>query len=247
MNGQFSTGSIKSYFTKMLNSTPAVKKNDVFKATGRTERAIEEESQSVARGPQRNAFWVEEDQPIRQLTDGEMIDSSPRTKISLMTEKCPHGSQQTGHEDLEEVSSPRRANIELSRSGLGVETDAGEDRLCFTPELYDDEELVEEKDEVSIHNYNSTFTSFETANTVLVEELCLPNAQKPGDATSRFKGEAGADAEWWGILEDSQNNRRATEAAGHNVGLEESHQEAKDKENQLPGSQIKGVSRPGFT
>ncbi|XP_039176776.1 Fanconi anemia group J protein isoform X2 [Crotalus tigris] len=238
-NGQFSAVSIKSCFTKMLNSTPTVKKNYVFKATGRTERALEEKSPSVACGPQWNTFWVEEDQPIRQLTDGKMISSSPRTKIGSMTEKCPHESQQTGHKDMEEVeSSPRRANIELSRSDLGVETDAGDDRLCFTPELYDDEELVEENNEGSIHNYNSTLTSFETENAVLVEKLCPPNAQKPGDATSRFKGEAGADTEWWGIMEDNQNNKHAIEAAGHNVGLEE---EAKDKKNQLPGSQIKGL------
>ncbi|KAM6465011.1 Fanconi anemia group J protein [Liasis olivaceus] len=190
-NGQFSAGSIKRYFSKTLTSTPlpAVKKNDVFKATRRSERAMDESSHSVACGPQQNILWVEEDQPPRWVPDGEMISSSARTKISLVTEKYPHEKQFTGHKDWENVvSSPRRANVELSRSDVDVETDAGDDRICFTPELYDDVELVEEKNEGLIHNYNSTLTSFETANSVLVEELCQPNAQKPGEVTSSFKG-----------------------------------------------------------
>lgn len=247
-NGRFSAGSIESYFTKMLNSTPAVKKNYVFKATGPTEKAAEEDGHSVTHGPLQNISWVEEDQLIRQLPDGETINGSPRTEITLMTEKCPHERQHTGDKDLEKVvSSPRRANVELSRSDPGVKTDAGDDRLCFTPELYDDEEVVEEENEGLIHNYDGTLTSFETANTVLVEEPCPPNAQKPGDATSRFKVEAGVGPEWWGITENSQNNKSAIEEAGHKVGIEETVREEKGKENQFAGSQSKGVSCNQFT
>ncbi|KAG8122633.1 hypothetical protein E2320_018118 [Naja naja] len=252
-NGQFPAGSIESYFTKiqhqMLNSTPAGKKNYVFKATGPTERAVEEDGPSVPYGLQQNDLSVKEDQPIRQLPDGEMINGSPRT---LMTEKCPYERQDTGHKDLEKVvSSPRRANVVLSKSDPGVETDAGDDRLCFTPELYDnddDEEVVEEKNEGSISNYDSILTSSETANApILVEELCPPSAQKPGDAISRFKVEAGVGAKWPGITENSRNNRSAIEEAGHKVGIEETKQEAKGKENQLLGSQSKGVSCNLFT
>ncbi|XP_026538513.1 Fanconi anemia group J protein [Notechis scutatus] len=244
-NGQFSAGSIESYFTKMLDSIPAGKKNYVFKATGQTERAVEKDGPSVPYGPQQNNLWVKEDQPIKQLPDGKMINGSPRT---LMTEKCPHERQHTGHKDVEKVvSSPRRTKVELSKSDPGIETGAGNDRLCFTPELYDnddddEEEVVEEKNEGSISNDNSTLTSSETANTpVLVEELCPPSTQKPGDATSRFKVEAGVAAEWSGITENSRNNRSAIEEAGHKVGIEETEPEVKGKENQLPGSQSKGL------
>ncbi|XP_070591400.1 Fanconi anemia group J protein isoform X2 [Erythrolamprus reginae] len=231
-NDQFSAGSIKNYFTKMLN--PAVKGN--YKATGRTEKAVEEDGHSVACGPQQNILWVE-DQPIRQLPDGKMITGSPRTEMTLMAEKGPHERLHTGHEDLEKVvSSPRRANVELSQSDPGVETNAGDDRLCFTPELFDDDDDDdddEEKNEGLIQNYDGTWTSFGTANTVLAEGQCPPNAQKPGeDATSRFKVEAGAGVEWWGIPENNQNSRRA---------IEETEQEGKGKENQIPGSQSKGL------
>ncbi|XP_058020095.1 Fanconi anemia group J protein isoform X3 [Ahaetulla prasina] len=242
-NVQFSAGSIESYFTKTLNSTPAVKKNYVFKATGPIKKAAEEDSPSVVHGPEQNISWIEEDQPIRQLPDGETINGSPRTEVTLTTEKCPHERQHAGHKDLENVvSSPRRANVELPRSDPGVKADVEDERLCFTPELYDDEEVVEEEtNEGLIHHYDSTLTSFETANTVLAEEPCPPNAQKPGDATSGFKVEAGAGTEWWGIAENSQNNRSAVEEAGHKVGIEETEQEAKGKENQFPGSQSKGL------
>lgn len=252
-NGRFSAGSIESYFTKMLNSTPAVKKNYVFKATGPTEKAAEEDGHSVAQGPQQNISSVEEDQPIRQLSESETINASPRTEITSMTEKCPHERQHPGHKDLEKVvSSPRRANVEPSGSDPGVKTEAGDDRLCFTPELFDDdddeEEVVEEKNEGLIHNYDSASTSFETPNTVLVEEPCPPNAHKPGDATtSRFKAEAGVGPEWWGITENSQNNKSAIEEAGRKVGIEGTMREEKGKENQLAGSQSKGVSCNPFT
>ncbi|XP_013920435.1 PREDICTED: Fanconi anemia group J protein homolog [Thamnophis sirtalis] len=227
---QFSAGSIENYFTKMRNSTPTVKKNYIFRAPRPTEKAGEEDGHSVPYGPQQNILWVEEDQPIRQLPDGKAVHGSPRTKMTLMTEKCPHERQHAGHKGLEKVvSSPRR-------SDPGVETDAGDDRLCFTPELYDDdddEEVVEEKNEGMIHNHDSTLTSFETTNTVLVEELCPPSAQRPG--------EAGVGAEWWGAAEHSQNDRSAIEEAGHKVGIEETKQEAEREGNQLPGSQSKGL------
>ncbi|XP_063152419.1 Fanconi anemia group J protein [Candoia aspera] len=249
-NGQFSAGSIKRYFGKTLTSTPlpAVKKNDIFKATRQSERAADKSSHSVACEPQQNILWDEEDQPPRWVPDGEMVGSSARTKIGSVTEKYPRERQFTGHKDLENVvSSPRRANVELSRSGVDVETDAQDDRIYFTPELYDDVELVGEKNEGLIYNYNSTLTCFETASSVLVEELCQPRAQKPGNVTSSFKGEAGVGAERWRVMQNSQNNKGAVEAAGRNAGVDEAEQKAKRKENQLSGSQSKGVSYYQFT
>uniref|UniRef100_A0A670JM42 DNA 5'-3' helicase n=1 Tax=Podarcis muralis TaxID=64176 RepID=A0A670JM42_PODMU len=239
-NNLLSSVSIKQYFSKPLTSTPllALNEKDLSKAKCQPKIPMDESTQLVANEPQQNVFLLEQQRATGLSPCREPISFSAGKAI----QEYPTEQQLWAHEEGRDVAfSPVRGNANLSTSDIAAETDANDDSIYFTPELFNSVESAVQKKELSTHTCSETGISFETASSIKVEELYDASALKLVDAMVSIKTDADTKAEEPGIVQSSESTGGAVRAAGHSTNsIGEAEQEAKRKK--LSRSQNKGVS-----
>ncbi|XP_061461036.1 Fanconi anemia group J protein [Rhineura floridana] len=229
---QLTSGNIKRYFSKSLTSTPlpALNKKDLSKAKGQPQGPVAESTQLVAKGPQQDMSLFEEHRPSGLLLQQELMSYSAGRVIGSVIQENPNEQQLCAHEDRREVAfSPVRRNMELPMSVIAAETDADDDSIYFTPELFDNVESAEQKHELSAHSRTETGTLFETAVSVTVKELCETSTRSPVDAAVNVETDTTANAEGPGVVQSSLSNGGAVRAAGCSTSIGEVEQESKRK------------------
>ncbi|XP_063002857.1 Fanconi anemia group J protein [Elgaria multicarinata webbii] len=242
-NSGLVSSSIKCYFSKPLTSTPlpTLNKNYAFKTKWERKESVGKTSEPVANGPQEDMSVVEEDKPTGLMPHRETISYSHGKAISSVIQEHPTEQQLCAHEDRGNVTfSPVKGNVELSPSVVAAETDAGDDSIYFTPELYDAVESVEQKNELLSHTCGNTGTPFETADSIMAGELYGTSALNLLDAAGKITVDAEASAGWHGSVQSSENNEGAVRAAGHGSSIGDTEQEIKKKSSKLSRSRNKG-------
>ncbi|XP_053223649.1 Fanconi anemia group J protein isoform X1 [Podarcis raffonei] len=238
-NNQLSSVSIKQYFSKPLTSTPlhALNEKDLSKAKCQPKIPMDESTQLVANEPQQNVSLVEQQRATGLSPCREPISFSAGKAI----QEYPTEQQLWAHEEGRDVAfSPVRGNANLSTSDIAAETDANDDSIYFTPELFNSVESAVQKKELSTHTCSETGISFETASSSKVEELYETSALKLVDAMVSIKTDADTKAEEPGIVQSSESTGGAVRAAGHSTNsIGEAEQEAKRKK--LSRSRNKGL------
>ncbi|XP_028563968.2 Fanconi anemia group J protein isoform X4 [Podarcis muralis] len=238
-NNLLSSVSIKQYFSKPLTSTPllALNEKDLSKAKCQPKILMDESTQLVANEPQQNVFLVEQQRATGLSPCREPISFSAGKAI----QEYPTEQQLWTHEEGRDVAfSPVRGNADLSTSDIAAETDANDDSIYFTPELFNSVESAVQKKELSTHTCSETGISFETASSIKVEELYETSALKLVDAMVSIKTDADTKAEEPGIVQSSESTGGAVRAAGHSINsIGEAEQEAKRKK--LSRSRNKGL------
>nr|XP_028563968.1 Fanconi anemia group J protein isoform X5 [Podarcis muralis] len=238
-NNLLSSVSIKQYFSKPLTSTPllALNEKDLSKAKCQPKIPMDESTQLVANEPQQNVFLLEQQRATGLSPCREPISFSAGKAI----QEYPTEQQLWAHEEGRDVAfSPVRGNANLSTSDIAAETDANDDSIYFTPELFNSVESAVQKKELSTHTCSETGISFETASSIKVEELYDASALKLVDAMVSIKTDADTKAEEPGIVQSSESTGGAVRAAGHSTNsIGEAEQEAKRKK--LSRSQNKGL------
>ncbi|XP_067328247.1 Fanconi anemia group J protein [Anolis sagrei] len=231
-NSQLTSGSIQQYFSAASTSTPlpASSKKCRAKTKWHPKGLMDETNQPIAIGSQQDVVLVEVTGPTGLEPQKETVSCPSGKAIScIVVEECPTQQQSHTHKDMENVT---RENVEPSTSDVAAETDAGDDSLYFTPELYDGGVEEEEKEWLATP-CSDAGTFFETANSILVEN----SASNPVEEVASVKTGAG----WQGAMISGENNEDAVRAAGESPRICHNEQEGKERKSRLSRSQKKGL------
>ncbi|XP_054857838.1 Fanconi anemia group J protein [Eublepharis macularius] len=239
------SGNIKQYFSKMLTSTPlpAKSKKNTSKATWQPRGPTAQTCHLATNGCQQELSLVEEDRRCELAPCREVISCSSGEVTGSVLQEYAAEQQLCIHEDRGDVAvSPVRGNAELSTSVITVETDADDDSIYFTPELYD--ESAEEKNELLAHTSRDTGTLSELAGSVEAEELSEVGAPKLVDAAVGMQTDAAAEAGRYGIMQSNMSHGGAVRAAvrSASIGEAEREEETQKKRNKLSRSRNKSLS-----
>lgn len=237
------SGSIKQYFSKALTLTPlpAVNKKSACVAKWHPERTMGETSElSLTSEPKQELSLVEEDRSSGLGPHWKIPSSFAGKMVNTVAEKSPPKQQLSTRKDQGCVTfSPVSENIiELPFSA--IEIDAGNDSIYFTPELYDDVESAEKKNELLTPTESVLGTFFESANPVATEQPLEVSALQSEDAAIEMKADSG----WPGRRPSDESEESAVRAAecGTSVGEVEQQDTIKKKKNKLSRSRNKGLS-----
>ncbi|XP_048375327.1 Fanconi anemia group J protein homolog [Sphaerodactylus townsendi] len=232
------SASVKPQFSKMLTSTPVpVKsKKDTCQATPKPEGPIGEVCQLATNECQRELSLVEEGRRSDLMARPETMRGAT---VSLIQE-YPSEPQLCASEDRRDVTvSPVRGNREPSALDITVETDAGDDSIYFTPELYD--ESAEEENEWLARASGDSGTLLELAESASSEDLlevCTPN---PGAATARMPTPAAAAETGYHGTMHSDVSHNSAPAHGASGGEAEREEGTPRRKSKLSRSRNKGV------
>ncbi|XP_066491855.1 Fanconi anemia group J protein [Tiliqua scincoides] len=238
------SGNIKQYFSKPLTSTPlpAVNKKYTAKAKWQPKEPIVETNPCVTNGPQQDFSLGEDDRPSGQTLHGEMISHSAEKTTSSAIQECPAEQQLCTCDDKGDVAFfPSGGTMEFSTSDVTAETDAEDDSIYFTPELYDDAESAEQTSELLNHTCSDTGTFFKTAHSVIAKESWEISALNAVEAADTVKMNAEANTGWHRIVQDNESHGSAVRAVEYSANVGEAEQATEEKRNKLSRSQSKGL------
>ncbi|XP_042298181.1 Fanconi anemia group J protein [Sceloporus undulatus] len=239
-NSRLASVGLKRYFSVSSTSTPlpALNTNCTPKTKWQPKRLMGETNLPVANGPQQDVVLVEEDRPTGLKPHKETISYLSGKAISSVIRECPTKEQLRTPEDKANVAiSPVKGNVELSTSDGATETDAGDDSIYFTPELYDNVKPAEGENERLTNTCGDAGTVFETAISIVAEEVCETSALNPVDAAPSIK----MGAEWQRAVLSSESNEDAVRPSGQSPRIGEVEREGKKRKNRLSRSQNKVI------
>ncbi|XP_044286098.1 Fanconi anemia group J protein isoform X2 [Varanus komodoensis] len=238
---RLASSSIKQYFDKALTSPPlpSPSKKDASRQKRQPGEAVAETGESLPKGSQEDGSSVEEDKPTGPVPHRETISYPHGKAISSAIQEYPAEQQSRAQEDGGNVTfSPAKGNTELPTSFAAAETDAGDDSIYYTPELYDSVESVEQKNKSPTHTRCSPGTWFEAA---AAGELYETRTLSLGDTAREINVDAEASAGWRGIVQGGEDNEGAGRAPGPGSGKGDFAQGTKEKSSKLFRSRSKGV------
>nr|XP_020642475.1 Fanconi anemia group J protein isoform X1 [Pogona vitticeps] len=249
-SSQPTSSSRKWSFSNPSASTPltAVMKGYPSETKLQPKGPVDETRQTLPNSSLQDISLVEEDKPTGLTPTGETIHSPdlPAGKVIIsVVQEHPTGLPSCSHKDSRNVTfSPVRGNVELSTSEVATETDAGDDSIYFTPELYDDVESAEQKNEWQASSWSDAETLFETATSFLEVETedgaTRTGAPSPVD-TANIQMTAKASGGWQDILPSRERNRDVVSAVQDRSSVGEAKQEADKKNSRLSRSRNKGL------
>nr|XP_056721009.1 Fanconi anemia group J protein [Euleptes europaea] len=234
------SGNIKQYFSKMLTSTPlpAKSKKNTSKAVWQPEGPVGAPCQLATNGCQQELSLVEEGRPSELAPCRETIREATGSVIQEYTSEqwlC------TVEVRGDVAVSPVRGKPELSALDITAETDADDDSIYFTPELYD--ESAEEKREWLTHASSDMGTLIELPESAASEDTLEGCAPNPVAAAVRMETNAAAETGHYGIVQSYMSHDSAVSAAacGASVGEAERGEETRKRKSKLSRSRNKGL------
>lgn len=237
------SGNIKQYFSKPLTSTPlpAVNKEYTTKTKWQPKESIIEISPCVTNGPLHNFSLDEVGMPSGQSLHGEKISHSAEKTLSSAIQEYSAEQQLCDHKG-DVVFFPGKEKMELSTSEVPMETDAEDDSIYFTPELYDDTESAEQTRGLLTHSCSDTGPFFETASSIIAKESGETSALNAVEAADTVEMNAETSTGWHGIVQGNERHECAVRAVEYNANVGEVEQATEKKKKKLSRSQRKGVS-----